>query len=454
MARVVVLGGGPAGLAAAWKAAEAGHEVVLLERSARAGGAAASTSVDGIRVDHGSHRLHAATPPPVLADLRQLLGADLQRRQRRGRIRLEGRWVGFPLRAIDLARHLPRGFVAAAARDAVLAPLRREREDSYAEVLRAGLGPTMLDRFYGPYARKLWGLEPDQIAGEQARRRVGARSPAALANRVLRRGQPGFFYYPRTGFGAIAEALGRAAAGAGADLRFGISAEAVRLHDTGVQVGAGGGTVRGDVLLSTIPLPLLARLAEAEPTVLEAAAGLRSRAMVLVHLALEGRPYTPFDAHYLPGPETPVTRISEPTNYRDGDDPPDRTVLTAELPCAQGDATWTAQPEALRDLVLAALEGACLPRPVVRTAAVRRLPQAYPVVDRSAPARLAAVERWAQSAPRLLSFGRQGLFAHDNTHHALATAYEAVGALGPGGQVDAERWAEARAGFRAHVVED
>ena len=53
-----------------------------------------------------------------------------------------------------------------------------------------------------------------------------------------------------------------------------------------------------------------------------------------------------------------------------------------------------------------------------------------------------------------MHFGRQGLFAHDNTHHALAMAWAAADAARPDGQVDAAAWSRARAAFAAHVVED
>jgi NADPH-dependent 2,4-dienoyl-CoA reductase/sulfur reductase-like enzyme len=90
---IAVVGAGPAGLAAAWRAAAAGHEVVVLERGPQVGGMAGSFEVAGLRVDHGSHRLHPATPAPVLAALRGLLGDELQTRPRHGRIRLLDRWA-------------------------------------------------------------------------------------------------------------------------------------------------------------------------------------------------------------------------------------------------------------------------------------------------------------------------------------------------------------------------
>ena len=64
------------------------------------------------------------------------------------------------------------------------------------------------------------------------------------------------------------------------------------------------------------------------------------------------------------------------------------------------------------------------------------------------------LDRWATALPSVLTFGRQGLFAHDNTHHTLAMAYAAVECLRPDGGFDGERWERYREEFRTHVVED
>ncbi|MGB6023480.1 MAG: FAD-dependent oxidoreductase [Ornithinimicrobium sp.] len=106
---LLVLGGGPAGVATALEAAERGMQVVLLERESTTGGMAGSFECDGVRVDFGSHRLHPVTPPEVMQRLTQLLGDDLQMRTRHGRLRLVDRWVHFPLQVRDLATAMPPG---------------------------------------------------------------------------------------------------------------------------------------------------------------------------------------------------------------------------------------------------------------------------------------------------------------------------------------------------------
>jgi protoporphyrinogen oxidase len=452
---VVVLGGGPAGLAAAGEAARAGRSVLLLERGPAVGGMAASFEVAGVRVDTGSHRLHPASPPAVLDLLRALLGDDLQTRPRNGRLRVYGRWVGFPLRPTELARTLPLGAVARIARDAATRPFARTDPSSYESVLLGTLGPELYHALYGPYAVKLWGLDGTRIDPEQARRRVSAGGVWGIARTILRRqksGQGQIFYYPRRGFGQIVDVLAEAAVKAGATIETGAEVTEVTTRPEGVTVStADGRTVHAGHVLSTVPLPVLARLAGADLP----ATGLAFRAMVLVYLVHTGGRWTSFDAHYLPGPETPVTRLSEPANYRlNPDDPADRTVLCAEIPCAVGDPVWTATDDELAALVRDGLAAVGLPPVDLAGVAVRRLPHVYPVYGTGYADRLRPLEDWADGLERITTFGRLGLFAHDNTHHAMAEAMDAVAALRPDGTRDPRLWAEARTRFATHVVED
>ena len=439
-------------MGAAYRAARSGHDVVVVERSPGPGGAARSIRVGGQSVDLGSHRLHPSIRPPILRELQSLLGPELQLRPRRGRIRLAGRWVRFPLAPADAARNLPPSLLARAARDAIARPFRRERHASFAGVLRAGLGPAICDAFYFPYARKLWGVEPERLSAEQARRRVAARSPARIAGKVFgRRGSS--FWYPAGGYGRISEALAEGAQSAGARFHYGRGVEKLVLGEGGVTALLDDGTtVTAGRAWSTIPLTALARICD--PGAPASPQPLRFRAMVLVYLVVEGDRYTEYDAHYLPEEWTPATRVSEPKNYRDGDDPRDRTVLCAEIPCDAGDGSWTADDAALGQSVVATLRAAGLPEPRVAEVATHRLSHAYPVYEKGFEAALDRLHTWVDEQPRLLTFGRQGLFVHDNAHHALAMAWDAADCLQPGGGFNVERWRRARESFAQHVVED
>jgi protoporphyrinogen oxidase len=465
--RVLVLGGGPAGVGAAYCLRKSGRVcVTLLEQNQALGGNAGSFELWGHRLDYGSHRLHPACNPEVLADIKSLLGDDLLDRPRHGRILLKGRYLGFPLKPIDLLVHVDRKFLASALFDAATRPFATKREDSFADVLRYGLGRTLCEEFYFPYARKIWGIEPDRLSAIQAKRRVSASGIAKLVRKMMAM-VPGFkkpgsgrFYYPRLGFGQISESYARAATALGAEILNGWKVVGCRRRNGVWEVNAtcesGQRTFEAEYLWSTLPINLMAQIIEGETSdaLRSAARDLRFRAMILIYLKLPFARFSEFDAHYFPGSNIRITRMSEPKNYRFGTGPENTTVLCAELPCQAGDETWNLDESSLAALVKQDLKTAGLPwQSAFEAVSVRRLMHAYPVYERGYERHLEALDRWASGLPGFLSFGRQGLFAHDNTHHALYMAYCACKCMEDTG-FDLDRWRGYRAEFESHVVED
>ena len=464
-----ILGAGPAGLGAAYRLARRqGFDVTVVERGAAVGGNAGSFPLAGMQVDYGSHRLHPSCAPEILADIRGMLGDGLLNRPRHGRIRLRGRWVHFPLKPADLVLHLPPSFLAGVAMDTVRKKLaNRAQADTFAAVLRQGLGPTICNDFYFPYARKIWGADPELLDAEQARRRVSAGSLLKMVRKVLnavpglKKKGAGRFYYPKAGFGAISEGYRQAAEARGACFLFRTSVTAVEtaggavraIHVTGRD---GARRLEARQALSTIPVSQLARLIEpaAPEAVQTAACALQFRAMILIYLVLETVQFTEYDAHYFPDADVLITRLSEPKNYGLAPNP-GRTVLCAELPCSTDDAVWRASDGELGELVTAALERAGLPvRCRVLEVCSRKLAQAYPIYTRDYRQSFETIDRWLGEIEGLVTFGRQGLFAHDNTHHALAMAYALDGCIGGDGSLQREAWAACRREFERHVVED
>jgi protoporphyrinogen oxidase len=467
---VTILGAGPAGLGAALGLARAGHAVNVIEQADRVGGNAGSFELAGLRVDYGSHRFHPAADPAVLALVRELLGDDLLARPRHGRIRLLGRWIHFPLRPLNLALHAHPRFTAGVAADLGRKLVGRRSpapdRETFASVLEQGLGRTICREFYFPYARKIWGIEPEEISPIQARRRVSAGSIGKLVRRLIpgaggpgARGRKGIFYYPRHGYGQISERLQSAAEQAGARIRLCEAVTSIELCGRSghrVQTTSGSPPYVGQHLWSTIPVTALARLVSpsAPVDVREAASRLELRAMLLVYLVLGTDQFTEYDAHYFPEAGLPFTRVSEPKNYPASREPAGRTVLCAEIPCQRDDRLWSASDADLGGMVREGLARTGLPVdcPVLEVA-VRRLPAAYPIYRIGYEAHFQRLDGWVGGLEGVLSFGRQGLFAHDNTHHALFMAKAAVDCLGTG-TFDHAAWARYRAIFDTHVVED
>jgi protoporphyrinogen oxidase len=473
---VVILGAGPAGLGAAFQLVRRDQaRVTVLERNKVVGGNAGSFKLAGLSVDYGSHRLHPACDPLVLRDIREMLGGDLLDRPRHGRIRLRGNWIHFPLKPLDLTLGLPPSFSVGVAADLLRKAVNGHQSsvsppssETFASVLEKGLGQTICRDFYFPYARKLWGLDPEQLSAMQAQRRVGASSAAKLARKVLA-AVPGLkppgsgrFYYPRNGYGQISEAYYKAAQKAGAKFHFNANVQSVKItqdHPLTVffELNGESHSLSADYVWSTIPITALARCVKpsAPSEYLEAVEGIDYRAMILIYLVLDQDQFSEYDAHYFPEMHIPISRLSEPKNYSASPEPRNRTVLCAELPCSPDDLVWKMSDEQLGHLLCDALISAGIPvqAPVLEVV-TRRLRQAYPIYRRGYESWFNLLDQWLGQVDGLLTFGRQGLFAHDNTHHALYMAYSAVNCLTENGDFDRQKWQSFRRVFETHVVED
>ena len=467
--QIVILGAGPAGVGAAYQLTRKRQaRVVVLEQQGAVGGNAGSFQIDGVWTDYGSHRLHPACDPAILEDLRELLGEELLDRPRHGRIRLQGRWIHFPLKPGDLVARVPTKFALGVVLDLVRKRSTPNGQESFASVLERSLGQTICREFYFPYARKLWGLPPQEIADTQARRRVSGNSIGKILRKVsnaipgFKRPGAGRFFYPRRGYGQICQRLYEAATEGGAQFLFGARVTAIERNGSAIakvryETEGREHTISATSVWSTLPVNLLVRSMRPQPSaeVFEAAGRISFRGMILIYLTLDQDRFTEYDAHYFPEEALPISRLSEPKNYSDTKDPKGRTVLCAELPADPGSPVWEASDQELGNQLCGWLEQAGLPvRSKILRVTTRRLRQAYPIYRRGYEADFARIDEWIGTLEGLLSFGRQGLFVHDNTHHALYMAYMAAKCLRADGSFDRELWSQYRLIFETHVVED
>jgi len=470
---VVILGAGPAGLGAAFQLRRCDRaEVTVLEKNQVVGGNAGSFKIADVWADYGSHRLHPACNPTVLRDIQEMLGDDLLDRPRHGRIRLRGHWIHFPLKPLDLALKLPPSFSCGVVADlfdkVALHRTNGTAAETFSSILQKGLGQTICRDFYFPFARKLWGLDPQELSATQARRRVSASSLAKMTRKVLaavpglKPAGSGRFYYPRHGYGQISEAYYQTAQRAGAKFYLNANVQSVEIAQDDVlticfKVNGELRSLRANYVWSTIPITALASCVKPSPPseCLDAVENIDYRAMILIYLVLEQDQFSEYDAHYFPEAHIPISRLSEPKNYSANLEPDNRTVLCAELPCSPEDPVWKMSDEQLGNLLCDALASAGIPvqAPVLEVAA-RRLRQAYPIYRQGYESSFNLLDRWLSQSDRLLTFGRQGLFAHDNTHHALYMAYCAADCLDGKGRFNRERWQGFRRVFETHVVED
>src|ERR1700749_143293 len=101
----LVLGGGPAGLAAGYLLSKADRDVVVLEAESQVGGIAKTVERDGYGFDLGGHRFF--TKAREVDDLwHEILGDEFLRRPRMSRIYWNNRYLDYPLQGSDVIKKL------------------------------------------------------------------------------------------------------------------------------------------------------------------------------------------------------------------------------------------------------------------------------------------------------------------------------------------------------------
>ena len=98
--KVIVIGGGPAGLTAAFSLSQRGVKSVVLEKDDVVGGLSRTVHYNGYHFDIGGHRFY--TKVKAVEDMwRSVLGDDLLRRNRISRIYYDGKFFNYPIRPFN-----------------------------------------------------------------------------------------------------------------------------------------------------------------------------------------------------------------------------------------------------------------------------------------------------------------------------------------------------------------
>jgi protoporphyrinogen oxidase len=449
--RVVVLGAGPAGLAAAYELARGGRAVTVLERAGQVGGLARTETYRGFRFDMGGHRFYTKSDE-VSRFWAEALGPDFLLRPRLSRIYYRNRFFQYPLQAMDTLRGL--GPLEAAL--SVGSFLRRRVrplavEDSFEGWVTNRFGDRLFRTFFEGYTEKVWGIPCSELRAEWAAQRIKDLSLWRVLLRAFGFGGAAVrslierFHYPRLGPGMMWEAVARSAQAAGATLRLG--ADVVRIERTDTRVEAvvvatplGEDRIETAQLVTSIPLRTFVRLLDPPPpeAVRQAAAQLRHRDYLTVCLILRRPHVFPDNWIYVHEPGVRVARIQNYKNWSADMVPdPARTSLGLEYFCQEGDDLWARTDAELVDLATRELHQIGLADPGdVEDGCVFRVKEAYPVYDSAYGEHLALVRSFVEGITNGQTIGRNGLHRYNNQDHAVLSGLLAARNLLQGRRFD------------------
>lgn len=434
---VVVIGGGPAGLTAAYQLMKMGQFAIVIERAHRVGGIARTESYKGYRVDIGGHRFFTKVEE-VKNIWREVLGEDFLTRPRLSRIYYNHKFFYYPIRLPNVLANL--GFFESLL--ILLSYLYSQlfpypQENTFEEWVSNRFGHRLFRIFFKTYTEKVWGIPCHQISADWAAQRIRGLSLPAAVRSALFGGQGQTiktlidrFEYPRLGPGMLWERLQQMLERNGSQVI--METEAVRFHHDRQRVQAvtivnhsGEKIIEGDQFISSMPVTeLIARLDPSPPDeVIAAASHLTYRDFITVALIINRRELFPDNWLYIHEPGVKVGRIQNFKNWSPQMVPnPSKTCLGLEYFCTVGDELWNMAAEELIALAKQELEDLGLVRAAdVEDGVVFRQEKAYPVYTGAYKAYLEQITAYLDGFENLQTIGRNGLHMYNNQDHSMLT---------------------------------
>ena len=435
--KIVIIGAGPTGLAAAYRLRELGHtNFTLLEASDHVGGLASSeVSANGFTYDIGGHVLFSHYEYfDRLFD--KLLGDEYQELKRESWVWMFDRFLPYPFQ--NNIRYLPREVVLECLLGLIEAqkqPMDLTRFGNFAELIDGVFGAGIAKYFMMPYNFKVWAHPPAMMNKEWIGERVSVVDiKKVLGNVVLDRdevtwGPNATFKYPR--HGGTGGLFARMQPYVQDQLRLNTPMTAVDTARKEV-VLADGTREPYELLLSTMPMDLLVRSLHGDTPeeVVRQSGRLRHSGSYIVGVGIEQPAPSNKNWMYFPEDDCPFYRVTYLSNYSPEvvPDPTTHYSLLCEISRSEFKPVDPAcvVEETIQGLVNTKLISDADRPDIVDTHVISR-DYTYPIPSLERDEALRTIHPWLESQD-IYSRGRFGAWRYEvgNMDHSVAQGVEWV----------------------------
>jgi protoporphyrinogen oxidase len=435
--RIVIIGGGPTGLGAAYRLHELGYENWVLYEKADYVGGHASSHVDahGFVWDEGGHVIFSHYPYfDKLVD--EMLGKAENHLIRESWIVKGESWIPYPFQ--NNLRYLPKSVQVSCLLGAAKAAANGNAKAAanFRDWILATFGEGIAEAFMFPYNSKVWTTPLEQMSKSWMAERVSVVDFKRLLENVLyERDDAGWgpnnkFRFPL--HGGTGEIYRNMAKRFPARVMTGKELVAVDAAQRQVSFADGSGDVY-DVLISTGPLDLLvAMLKAADGKLVKATGDLHHNNLLVLGLGLEKKIETGKCWIYFTDPEIPCYRATYFSHYSPFNVPEGNTERYSSLMCEMSFRVGeTPDPQIVLDQVISGLIRAGMLEETDRGRIVSRyhrtVAYSYPIPTLGRDQALATLQA-ALMEKGIYSRGRFGAWRYEigNMDHSVMMGVEAV----------------------------
>jgi len=437
---IIIVGGGPSGLAAAYECVQHGAPVAVVERLDQVGGLCRTIEFKHSRFDVGPHRFFTKNLE-VKNLFQRVLGEDLVTVRRKTRIVYDNNYFDYPLTPLNAMTGIGLRSGLAIAGSYAAARIRSFGASGPAETFEDWIverfGRELYETFFKNYTEKVWGIPGHRIGADWASQRIrGLSLGAAIRNAMFKSGRSSIktlideFSYPRLGAGQFYEKLSALVIAGGGRVRTGLTVRCLRREGgrvrSVVMEDRYGGTfeAEGRYFLTSATLTDAIGMIDPPPPeeVLRACRSLRYRDHIGVNLLVRGAVF-PDNWIYIHSRDVALARVTSYKNFsREMAADSDVSPITVEYFAFPEDDLSSLDDNALIEMAMDELGRLrLLTRDQLIDGFVVRSEKAYPVMEMGYQAHVAIIKAWLDRLENLLPIGRAGMFKYNNQDHAIAT---------------------------------
>lgn len=434
---IIIIGAGPAGLAAAHELGKLGTPAVCLEADSVVGGISRTVEHNGYRFDLGGHRFF--TKSSEVNELwREVLADDFLRRPRLSRIYYRNHFFAYPIKPADALMKLGIGESIAIGLAYIWRSLMPLSDTSNFENWTINqFGTRLYQHFFKAYTEKVWGIPCSRIASEWGAQRIKGLSLWSTLKSAIVKPKHGEiktlieeFDYPRYGPGQMYDAMAAKAEAMGVPVLREHKVTSIEMQDGRVSAVIAD-TPEGERrfpakhVLSSMPFTELVKcITPALSTAAIAAAGsLTYRSLITVNLMLDGEETIPDTWIYIHEPSLQMGRIQCFKNWSPAMVPDQtKSSLGCEYFATENDELWSMDDQELIQLAQKELGLLGLADPAkIFDSFVVRVPKAYPVFDIDYAGKVAEIRKNIDLITNLQPIGRYGMYRYNNMDHSILT---------------------------------
>lgn len=433
---VIILGGGIAGLTTAWRLAELGVSVTVLERDKTVGGLSKTVSYKKFLFDYSAHRFNSDNPE-VIRRFKQLVGKHCIYKKKITYIRHWGKYLTYPPKVWEVVMSMPKNILIPATFEFIVTfiknLIKETPKKSFADWTRGNFGKTLSHHLNEKYAEKIWKRPADQLSSDWAATRIGS---FKLFDFILALFFPGqykkvysksdpdtsWFYYSDIGIGYFPERMSEEIIKLGGRVITESNVTSIEKEKNDYVISYIKDGVlykeKSSEVVSSLPLNILCKclVTKVSARVEKAVKKLEYLTVLVVNILLNKSRVNDASWIYYPEEDLIFNYVLEFKNWSKKMVPMGKTSLSANVTCDIGDNTWKmTDNEIIKRVTDDLVSVGMIKKAEVAGGFISRIPYAYPIYDLNYKKRLSVVKDYFKKLPGFHLVGRTGNFEYINS---------------------------------------